>query len=105
MSELYRLLVKNKDTRFAQFSQQLLPDLKERFRIYNKELRLQYKNNIKRTVVFDVPNETKKIENQNNKEESVNQIETPQSDAKPNHDTPFLGRTHVVLKELCSSFD
>jgi hypothetical protein len=99
MSELYRLLVKNKDTRFAQFSQQLLPDLKERFRIYNKELRLQYKNNIKRTVIFDVPNETKKIENQNNKEESVNQIETPQSDAKPNHDTPFLGRTHVVLKD------
>jgi hypothetical protein len=46
-------------------------------------MRQQYKNNTKRTVTFDVPNETKKIENQNNKEKLVNQIETPQSDFKP----------------------
>jgi hypothetical protein len=83
MAKLYRLLVKNKDTRFAQFSQQILPDLKERFRIYNKEMRQQYKNNTKRTVTFDVSNETNKIDNQNNKEKLVNQIETPQSDVKP----------------------
>jgi len=69
MSELYRLLVKSKDTRFAQFSQQILPDLKERFRIYNKEMRQQCKSSIKRTV---------------------NKIESPQSDVKPN-DASCLG--------------
>ena len=80
MSELYRLLVKSKDTRFAQFSQQILPDIKERFRIYNKIMRQQYKSSIKRTVIFEVSNAAKKIE-------------SPQSDVKPN-DTSCL-----VLKD------